>query len=291
MLGKLIQRFFGGHAVASIPAQHSLTLTPRAAAMIRQIIAEQQLIATSTSVVAGLDGTGWHKLDLTEELTVRSSPENVMAVSEGLIVVLPRQLVGTYERAQVDFIHGGFKFDGPYLQSFAASDPGGMTASRAVLQQYAPAIADNPIAFDGVNGHLLVGDCNAAVIVSLEPLVVAAYASDLDDVALLQFPSSLAAGRKVGDQLLTVNTFMRGPDTAPDLVRGPGATTHFWNFTPIIADFFAAEPEIVAQRKTELFANLWTIARERATAALARAAGRFRNGIPPHSADPAYDRP
>lgn len=88
--------------------------------------------------------------------------------------------------------------------------------------------------------YLAQGDSRAAMVVSLEPLVVAALSDDLDAAVLLRFPPELASRYElaVGSRLLTVNTYteMKGVQSgklffAVDVVPGPHRRA--WsNFAP-----------------------------------------------------------
>jgi hypothetical protein len=94
--------------------------------------------------------------------------------------------------------------------------------------------------------HMLYGDSRAAVVVSVEPLLVAAYTDELDCVALLRFPSNAASQRvEIGSRLLTVNTYGRGDRYSADLIPGPARIERWVRFHPIIADFICADPDQV----------------------------------------------
>src|SRR5688500_4027368 len=69
---------------------------------------------------------------------------------------------------------------------------------------------------------LIEGDSRAAVVVSLHPLLVAAYTDEMDCIAMLRFPASFipAYSLEVGSRLLTVNSYGYRPLTR-DLIAGP----------------------------------------------------------------------
>lgn len=126
--------------------------------------------------------------------------------------------------------------------------------------------------------HLMHGDSRAALVVSVAPLVVAAYSSDLDAVALLRFPTSLVSeyGLTVGSRLLTVNLYadVRGARTgepfyAVDLVPGPDRTG--WsNFAPLIADFLSEDRGRIEARKRAISEDEWRTAKARAATRIER---------------------
>jgi hypothetical protein len=109
--------------------------------------------------------------------------------------------------------------------------------------------------------HMDFGDSRAAVVVGVDPILVAAYTDELDCVAMLRFPSQ-AGGTplEIGSRLLTVNTYYRqGHD--PDLHPGPGSKGRYGRLYPIIADFICADQGRVEKRKSEIDSAEW----ERAT--------------------------
>src|SRR5579884_1143605 len=69
--------------------------------------------------------------------------------------------------------------------------------------------------------HLYYGDTRAAVVISTDPLLVAAYSDDLDCVVVLKFPAEFVDEYQlhVGSRLLTVNLYTRGR-WRPDIKRG-----------------------------------------------------------------------
>lgn len=141
----------------------------------------------------------------------------------------------------------------------------------------------------GFARRLWVGDSRAAVVVSVEPLLVAAYTDELDCVALLRFPAELAAeyGLEVGSRLLTVNGYLYGETVAPDLHEGPAAHHQYVNFIPLIADFLSEAVPRIEFRKAEISEAEWSRARELGEAYLARPEVRVRDGRPLYSWFPA----
>lgn len=143
--------------------------------------------------------------------------------------------------------------------------------------------------------HLQLGDSQPAVVVSVAPLVVAAYSIDIDACALLTFPRSFVERYRlsVGSRLLSVNTYSHVQPKgalerlyAVDLVPGPRRTA--WsNFTPLIADFVCDDTEEVEARKRSIAADLWEVASTRANERIARfGLGNARDGRPSRVATP-----
>ena len=90
-----------------------------------------------------------------------------------------------------------------------------------------------------IAGHLRDGDSRAAVVVSVDPLLVAAYTDEMDCVAIVEFPDGFAEdyGLEVGSRLLSVNTYTSGPAYDADLEPGPLDRGQWTGFQPILAEF------------------------------------------------------
>jgi len=105
--------------------------------------------------------------------------------------------------------------------------------------------------------HLELGDSQAAVVVSVRPLVVGAYSDDVDTVALLTYPDHFAQryGLEVGSRLITLNTFLR--PNAPDLIHGRKALGVWGDFVPLIAEFLTDDAEKIEARKQQIPESEW----------------------------------
>jgi len=139
--------------------------------------------------------------------------------------------------------------------------------------------------------HMMHGDSRAAIVVSVDPLLVAAYTDELDCVALLHFASDSVTQRlEIGSRLLTVNTYATGEHFSPDLVVGPRQLGRWARFHPIIADFICADREQVERRKQEIDEQEWERTIRLGKQYLTDHPGRSRDGAPCHSASPAHTR-
>jgi hypothetical protein len=190
----------------------------------------------------------------------------------------------------ITFEHGGFFFKSAANPQAVASDPARVELSPERLFRLSPALRSDENAMKRTAYALREGDSRAAVVVSIKPLVVAAYTDELCAVALLQFPQWLAVEQqlKVGTRLLTLNMYLKGSDVVSDLVRGEGAEFNYRNFIPLIADFLGADQDRVEQRKAEISESEWERTVALGIEAMARARGRYRDGCPPNSGKPAY---
>jgi hypothetical protein len=141
-----------------------------------------------------------------------------------------------------------------------------------------------------IEEHLNNGDSRAAVVVHLEPLIVAAYTDELDCVALLEFPDEFAQEYqlRVGSRLLTVNTYkLRSKGIAPDLLPGEREHRRYGNFSPYIAEFLSDDNERIAERKAEIAEEEWQRAERMGREALVRNNGATRDGGPLLCMEPA----
>ncbi len=149
-----------------------------------------------------------------------------------------------------------------------ASDPGNVSLSREKLEVLYP----NFFAFSGllmrlwkslsgsapfsastIEKHLQFGDSRAAVVISVSPLLVAAYSDERDCVVMLKFPEDLVATYRLkpGSKLITVNTYMKGPKRpVADLIEGPLSRGNWHNVIPMIADFLSDDRRLPAKRCT-----------------------------------------
>jgi len=136
--------------------------------------------------------------------------------------------------------------------------------------------------------HLSFGDSRAAVVIRIDPLLVAAYTDEQDTVLLLNFPVLLVSQYSLimGSRLLTINTYGKGKEMAPDIVEGP-ATTHRWtNFYPIIAEFLSDDLNVIERRKAAIAQTEWQRAIRLAEATVARSEFSTRDGRPLFSKRP-----
>jgi hypothetical protein len=185
-----------------------------------------------------------------------------------------------------------------------ASDPVDVRLSRVKLRRLCPELFEsrgNLIAWlDRLIGsraalifqiadHLSHGDSRAAVVVSVAPLLVAAYTDEMDCIAMLQFPDELAreCDLHVRDRLLTVNRYASGGRLAPDLEHGRLSYERFSNFQPIIADFLADDFDQLRQRKIRIGEDEWVRTWVLGQRYLERFGNLARNGRPPFGMRPA----
>jgi hypothetical protein len=155
-----------------------------------------------------------------------------------------------------------------------ASHPGRIRVSPRKLRRLCPeyyASGVNPLvwldAFLGdralrrflVEDQLNHGDSRAAVIVSLDPLLIAAYTDELDCIALLRFPQEFVREYNLCqyEHLLTVNRYWRNPPLAPDLENGPFSYRRYTNFQPFIAEFLSDDSDRIRRQHYGINEQEW----------------------------------
>ncbi len=135
-----------------------------------------------------------------------------------------------------------------------------------------------------VREHLMHGAINPAVVVSIQPLVIAAYAEDLDCVVMLDFDESLVEQHNLsrGRRLLSVNTFMHMSDRelGDDLTWGPNHTNMWGNACPFIAEFLSDDDETIRVKLRQIPEEAWQRTRELASDWQLRRSCRPRDGRP-----------
>jgi hypothetical protein len=184
--------------------------------------------------------------------------------------------------------------------STRAAQPGGVALSDAKLRRLRPDLYGLGHRLRAAVGldfpwlvffreHLQNGDSRAAVVVSLRPLLVAAFTDELDCIALLEFPEEFASeyALRDGTRLLTVNTYKRREEYDADLIPGPDNTQNWSGFQPIIAEFVSDDRKRIERRKAQISDAEWQRAYAMGKAYMKRRPGVWRDGRPGHSFEPA----
>ena len=267
--------------------EHSVAITDSAAAAIARIAAEQQLDKQTLSLVVARGPAGQWDLNLSEDAADVNSPDNAIATSLGVTVVVPKSLVDEFRDLVIDFEHGGFRPRGSAAPEAHASEPGRIELAIDKLLRLSPELEHDNDAIARIKYHLFDGDSRAAIVMSIDPLIIAAYTDELDAVALLAFPADLAKryALKPGYKMLTINTYEIGEDLAADLESSDPTRSRYRNFTPLIAEFLTRDAARVNERKRAIARQEWDRATELARRAMQH--GRYRDGRPPHSGTPA----
>ncbi|MGB0951954.1 MAG: hypothetical protein ACPG31_01900 [Planctomycetota bacterium] len=141
-----------------------------------------------------------------------------------------------------------------------------------------------------IAGQLRYGNGSAAVVISVTPLRIAAYAYDLDAVALLRFPHALVKqyDLEIGTRLLTTNFFQR--EVHEDLTDDPGNFGVWHGFKPLIADFLTDDQEALEECKAQVSALEWKRAEVLGRKWFDAHPYFVRDGTPSLTGDPAEEK-
>jgi hypothetical protein len=187
--------------------------------------------------------------------------------------------------------------------STKASDPGRIDISHIKMSQFHPELyqqgdLNSPSKYSATEQrfwnthhaeHLLCGDSRAAMVASIEPLLVAAYTDELDCIAMLRFPDDLVREYELNiyQKLLTVNLYRYG-QTVADLENGPASYHRYGNFTPFIAEFLSDDRMQIEHRKTQILEAEWRRTQRLARIYIAKhGETRVRDGRPMYCDRPA----
>ena len=131
-------------------------------------------------------------------------------------------------------------------------NPGNFKMNKKMLKKLRPELFELKhkwFALDDIPQHIKIqlqkGDTETAVVVSVDPLLVACYSGDMDAVVLLCLPTmyGVRRGYQVGISLLTVNGYDGMPKggNSQDVYEGPDSSGRFRAYGPIIADLYTAD--------------------------------------------------
>ena len=188
-----------------------------------------------------------------------------------------------------------------------ASDPAGIQLADAKLADLCPSLyctsikgAFRCLFYNGwslryyLRDMLIHGDSRAAVVVSVDPLLIACYSDDLDGVCLLAFNQQYVStyNLRVGSRLLTVlNAFAGvGPvdksSRARDLVQGEMASPNYFNFWPLVAEFLSDDLAAIDFRKSRIAEEEYLRCHAMGECHLKKFGGKARSGQPDSSMRP-----
>lgn len=107
--------------------------------------------------------------------------------------------------------------------------------------------------------YLEEGIARAAVVMQLDPLLVAAYSDELDAVLMLRWPTWLVEAHRLetGARLLTINAYEPGRRVVADITPGPRANGQCSNMQALIADFYTDDAERLAACRVAITEEEW----------------------------------
>ena len=113
---------------------------------------------------------------------------------------------------------------------------------------------------------LLYGDTQPALVVSTEPLLIAAYSDEMDAVVMLRFSSEFVEKYQltVGTRLTTSNFYFGGDRVASDIFVGENYLRQWVDFMPVV-QLFLGKGDDKIRTKTDLFGeDVWSRVAEKA---------------------------
>lgn len=119
---------------------------------------------------------------------------------------------------------------------------------------------------DFVTRALCYGDTQPAVVVSTEPLLIAAYSDEMDAVVMLKFPAEFVEkySLSAGDRLTTSNVYFNADGCANDIFVGERYSRQYEDFMPIVQLFLGKNDDKI-KAKTALFGgDMWKTVKDKA---------------------------
>lgn len=123
------------------------------------------------------------------------------------------------------------------------------------------------------------GDTNPALVVSLEPLIISAYAYDLDAVVMLRFPQEFVEKYNLNlyDRLISVNTYYRAR-MHYDIFYGKNYSG--WaDVAPIIVNFLSDEIDKIEIHKNNIPNATWEYIKKLSNDYIINHKELYRNGF------------
>lgn len=170
------------------------------------------------------------------------------------------------EKNEVSNFHG-IK-EGVYTDaSTFAGDPGNLTISKKKWKDISKFFKLNlfqRIELHGrkkiVRERICYGDSQPAMVMRTDPLLIAAYADEMDAVVILKFPTEYALkyNLKQYDRIIAVNTYAPRTYVIPHDIYVGKHYLHRWsNFESSIAEFLSDDIDIINRHKATMPESLW----------------------------------
>ncbi len=131
--------------------------------------------------------------------------------------------------------------------------------------------------------HLDEGWHNAAVVINVNPLLIAVYSTDLDCIAMVTFPQCYVIDYHLtpGTRLLALNMYGGDRIVSADLLPGPGNTHEWSRFEPYIAEFMSDDLSLIDKFKQAILAEEWAKTEALGKAYYAKFGNYARDCYPP----------
>ncbi len=132
-----------------------------------------------------------------------------------------------------------------------------------------------------VQRALMYGDTQPALVVSVDPLLVAAYSDEMDAVIMLRFPTEFVDiyNLSVGTRLTTSNIYYTELQFAKDIFVGEDYLHNYVDFIPFVQLFIGKHDDKIAA-KVKLFSeDVWSKVEGMADDYLRNHPGLYRDGF------------
>jgi hypothetical protein len=191
--------------------------------------------------------------------------------------------------------------------SSVASSPGQITLSDEKYERLEPEqFGHNKVPLTGPDGQpadgkkyikssLQRGDCNPAFVYQLNPLIVIAYAYDIDCIIPVLFPKAYQPPFELvlNQRLLSVNMYgQENGKLAEDLIEGKDSSNVWKTFVPHIAELYSDDTTLIEEKKAAIEEKYWQRLPILAKEYFEANPGRYRLGLNVYTGFPlVYKRP
>ena len=134
---------------------------------------------------------------------------------------------------------------------------------------------------DSVSRALCYGDTQPAVVVSTEPLLIAAYSDEMHAVVMLRFPSEFVRQYDLtpGTRLTTSNVYVPGNRCAPDIFAGTYYSRQYVDFVPIVQLFLGKKDDMIRAKVALFDEDKWNTVTNKANEYIELRPELFRDGF------------
>ena len=134
---------------------------------------------------------------------------------------------------------------------------------------------------DSVTRSLFYGDTQPAIVVSVNPLLIAAYSDEMDAVVMLSFPNELAEKYQlsVGTRLTTSNVYFTGDRISDDIFIGQNYCRQYIDFLPIVQLFIGKQDDKIKEKVKLFDENVWNMVADKADSYINEHPGLSRDGF------------
>lgn len=128
---------------------------------------------------------------------------------------------------------------------------------------------------------LCYGDTQPAVVVSVDPLLIATYSDEMDAVIILKFLKEFADlyNLSVGSRLTTSTVYSYGNKVADDIHIGENYSCQFADFIPIVQLFLGKDDRKITEKINLFGEDIWQLVSQKANDYMRLYPDCFRDGF------------